>query len=1077
MKRTVLILTTSILVLFAHSFKWYDDPKKDSRANNDNDMQVISSRQMNINNISAWYRNNGSFNRDPSTGNSGFQWPKTTSTFARYASGLWLGAQVGDDTLVAVAEYDYEYLPGYVDNNGIPQGKDDPGYKVYVINRGNTQSDDYVRWPAYQGAHITESGLPFMMGDQTMFCSFTDGYPEAHGNSAGRTSPLKAHILQTNWCYSGSNPYSILGNTIFTEYRIINKSNKVWRNFYISIWTDDDLGDANDDAVGCDSVNHFSYTYNSDNNDPNYGLGPPAVGIVVLRGPLIDSDSDSAKFYDPPTSGKVRVVPSKKTSYSSSSVFESEDWEWAAFNYITTYRLMQAKSRYDLLITNPVTGNKTRYHFTGDPETQTGWNMPWSGDRRFMISMGPVNMNPNDTQKIVIAQHIARGANNLNSVTQFRKNAIGLRRFFDADFPNIIEPPPAPIMSVKPGENGSALITLRDSNEHLEIDNLLSTGTYRFQGYNIYQIRNYSPYPATSDTVKILTYDVTDNVGNIYDSIYLKEYNTTAFALVQSGNNRGITRTTKIDRDTFTGLTFKEGYEYIFAVSAYYYDPQGGLKTFPKVLFSKKSTVTFTAQPPAIGTVINNSYGDFIPTNQRDPGVFPLITDPLRLLTANYVSTVYSNSLDSNLLFWNLIRSESGRLDTLFTDQKFLMDSMITGMPTDGFDHFQYLRKDSGVARDIQKISYPDLKEIKYQPWQYSPQGSDWFTAPDTNAVKTAKVIANRQFECRSLGMSFPTAGTYRNTPSLIKANGRYLSQVSEDNRLLKGGPLRKIKIKFGENFKSKSYRFVPQDTSFVNTPCMGMVEVPFSVFIADELDSSGGMLRQVNTGFMDADSSSTWNPKGGDETNYQKLGGYEFTYIFASVYDPNPLSEYLSKIPGISNTTFGFPSMDVMYVWLPRAKSVNGQLQKWSEGDELTVWPLRITRNYFVPGFPLKYEYSTKGAEQNVTSVAASEIDKINIFPNPYYGSSELEYNSAGEKFIYINNLPQKSVIYIYSLDGILVKKISRNSNTPESSLEKWDLKNNEGAFVASGIYLIFVDCPGIGAKTLKAAIMQNKF
>ena len=111
------------------------------------------------------------------------------------------------------------------------------------------------------------------------------------------------------------------------------------------------------------------------------------------------------------------------------------------------------------------------------------------------------------------------------------------------------------------------------------------------------------------------------------------------------------------------------------------------------------------------------------------------------------------------------------------------------------------------------------------------------------------------------------------------------------------------------------------------------------------------------------------------------------------------------------------------------------------------------------------------------MTSVAASEIDKINIFPNPYYGSSELEYNSAGEKFIYINNLPQKSVIYIYSLDGILVKKINRNSNSPESSLEKWDLKNTEGAFVASGIYLIFVDCPGIGAKNLKAAIMQNKF
>lgn len=78
---------------------------------------------MDGNNISTWYRNNGSFNRDPVTGNSGFEWPKGESKFARYASGLWIGAVVGNDTLIAIAEYDYEYLPGYVDNKGNPQGR------------------------------------------------------------------------------------------------------------------------------------------------------------------------------------------------------------------------------------------------------------------------------------------------------------------------------------------------------------------------------------------------------------------------------------------------------------------------------------------------------------------------------------------------------------------------------------------------------------------------------------------------------------------------------------------------------------------------------------------------------------------------------------------------------------------------------------------------------------------------------------------------------------------------------------------------------------------------------------------
>ncbi len=36
---------------------------------------------------------------------------------------------------------------------------------------------------------------------------------------------------------------------------------------------------------------------------------------------------------------------------------------------------------------------------------------------------------------------------------------------------------------------------------------------------------------------------------------------------------------------------------------------------------------------------------------------------------------------------------------------------------------------------------------------------------------------------------------------------------------------------------------------------------------------------------------------------------------------------------------------------------------------------------------------------------------------------------------------------------------------------------ENDSGEFIASGMHIIFVECPGTGAKTLKAAIMQNKF
>jgi hypothetical protein len=61
-----------------------------------------------------------------------------------------------------------------------------------------------------------------------------------------------------------------------------------------AIWTDDDLGDASDDAIGCDTNLNLTYTYNFDNNDPRITVchrRPWAFKFV--RGPLIQSPGDT----------------------------------------------------------------------------------------------------------------------------------------------------------------------------------------------------------------------------------------------------------------------------------------------------------------------------------------------------------------------------------------------------------------------------------------------------------------------------------------------------------------------------------------------------------------------------------------------------------------------------------------------------------------------------------------------------------------------------------------------------------------------------------------------------------------
>ncbi len=396
----------------------------------------VESKKLDINNISTWFRTNGSFNRDPATGNEGFEWSKGLGTYAVYASGLWIGAKVEQDTLVCLAEFDYEYLPGYIDNNGVPQGKDDPAYRIYSIIRGDTVSPDYLNWPANQGAYLNENGKPFFLGTQTMFYSHTDGYPEAHQNNAGSTAPLKVQILQTNWAYTNLN----LRDVAFTEFKIINRSNKVWSKTYLAIWTDAIIGDANDNAVGCDTNLSLTYTYNSDNNDPIYGLAPPAMGFLILRNPVSPSPGDTAKYFDPPGSNNLLVKPDhREVRLSAFNMFYNADpVNGDPSNYKETYRNLQGLRRTGLPWINPLTNQPTTFAFSGDPVSGTGWIDGNSGQRRSMTCLGPLTVIPNDTQSVIFAQVIARGSSNINSIAKLRELSVYVKSIYQNNFQNVL---------------------------------------------------------------------------------------------------------------------------------------------------------------------------------------------------------------------------------------------------------------------------------------------------------------------------------------------------------------------------------------------------------------------------------------------------------------------------------------------------------------------------------------------------------------------------------------------------------------------------------------------------------------
>jgi hypothetical protein len=95
----------------------------------------------------------------------------------------------------------------------------------------------------------------------------------------------------------------------------------------------------------------------------------------------------------------------------------------------------------------------------------------------------------------------------------------------------------------------------------------------------------------------------------------------------------------------------------------------------------------------------------------------------------------------------------------------------------------------------------------------------------------------------------------------------------------------------------------------------------------------------------------------------------------------------------------------------------------------------------------------------------ADSTLALINIVPNPYYAYSNYEFNRL-DNIVKIVNLPDQCTISIYNTQGTLIRTFKKDS--PVTAVD-WDLKNFVGIPIASGMYIVHVDVPGVGERILK--------
>ena len=119
------------------------------------------------------------------------------------------------------------------------------------------------------------------------------------------------------------------------------------------------------------------------------------------------------------------------------------------------------------------------------------------------------------------------------------------------------------------------------------------------------------------------------------------------------------------------------------------------------------------------------------------------------------------------------------------------------------------------------------------------------------------------------------------------------------------------------------------------------------------------------------------------------------------------------------------------------------------------------------INSFNPTYSFTTDEivAQQGVLSVAKDALETIRAVPNPYYGYSSYEKNQLDNR-VKITNLPERATISIFTVGGTLIRKLKKDDTM---TFIDWDLKNDFGIPISSGLYIIHINAPGIGEKTIK--------
>jgi len=973
---------------------------------------------------------------------------------------------------------------------------------------------------------------PDLLGDVTAWCIYTDSKP----GSQRRYTEQVARGIDIQQTVFGFRSAGLLGNMLFVRYRIINsgKYAAAYDSVYFGVWADSDLGTALDDLVGCDTTLNAGFTYNN-GPDAIYGSNPPCYLVDFFQGPVVyvpgetytdvngNGQYDSGVDVPLRTAYKVKgqvlgvdSIPGAKNLGLSSFVNylqndprrRDPNIGAEARNYMLgkTWEGLRpdpCNDAFSRVLVVPCASINPTYWYSGDPVAGYGWVYNTPADQRQMQNTGPFELKAGEPVEIVVAMIAGRGTDALNSVSVAKNIATFSKFIYDRNF-STAPPPPVVKPAIRTTDNTIELIW--ETADQMNYRSVSPAYDVRFEGYEVTMYNTKDPAPTAGglENAKIIArYDRADSV----DNILVEKANGERTILYQKGiqldsltyGTPGVGRIRLVvDTDPFTGAPLIKGRPYFISITGYALNQAAMVPVKPSsrigdYYLSGEAFIQNTANVPVVlnggivpGIDFNNPYRVDEPAVQQG-GVTEsrVYVDEVRRDLATGHQYKFTFFKDGNSptysMYWKLEDATAGavKLDS----QKTYIDSLNYA-----------LQLIDGLRVRVTNVD-PALKAPTYS-------ASRWYTlSPGVFYTGTDLPGGTVEFN-------------YSNRKSKLKqAEG-----------------MKRVEIRFGPT--QKAYRYVngagvfnqnryeyaagmtlaPSDTAG-GKPIppnfgKGYVDVPFQVWVKDD---RYGVEQQVNCGFFENRNwgipNGIWDP--GTNVDAGINASREYIIVYDTPYRPDTNVVYTGGLfDGVTRWASGLEGWAKPPQWTSVTLSPEDSARaadKWlaalyvvviqraftdaSQSDSLG-WKagetLSIPISYpFTTSDVFTYQASAPGSKPAAAVVKAG-FEKVNVFPNPLFAFNPAGsyYNPDGtgnirpadEPYITFSNLPENVTVKIFSLSGTLLRTLATDdkSRGPSSPFLEWDLKNESGLRVASGMYLAIVSAPGIGEKLLKFAIIM---